>query len=363
MLKHWVSPKSGAEFRGFNDLKMDLFGKSIQFFTGKEDNIKNQHIGLVGLDEINSERLREALYKMSFPWNDKKVIDLGNLRNSDPSFAIQFLRELTQGGIIPIVIGKHTNTTKILFEAFAESIPNANMVWLQEAIPQCHSEDQYWPKIFQDYPQRINQLGLIGSQSHFRSSSENKLLRRIPYEEIRLGKLRKQMNYAEPILRDADFVSIDAAVLRYSEAPSQIEKSPNGLFGEELCRLARYTGISDKVRGFSIAGFDLVDDPHQITASLMAQVIWYFIDGFYNRKGDYPLKEQNLTEYLIDIKSLGTKISFWKSTLSGRWWMQLPKSENERKNILIACTYEDYLDATKSEIPERLIKAIDSIRS
>jgi len=361
MLKHWVSSNYGAQFSSFDDLKSDQFGNSIHFFSGNEEKLDTRHIGLIGLDKKNADLVREKLFELSHPWAEKRVIDLGNLRNEDPSFAIQCLKELKEGGIIPIIIGKDHNTSKILFEANTPKQTLSNPVWIQEKLD--NLELDYWNNLVSKSYSRFNTLGILGTQAHFRHLSENQLLENIPIEELRLGALRDNGSLAEPILRDADFVSIDANVLKFNEAPAQFSKSPNGFFGEELCQLSRYAGISDRIKGLSISGFDLTEDKHDITSSIMAQVIWYFVDGFINRKGDYPLKEQNLTEYLVDFKAINTKISFWKSTLSGRWWIQLPKNNVGDKNMLIACTYEDYLSATQEEIPERLIKVLDGIRS
>ncbi len=360
MLKHWLSSDKGAQFSSFDGLKFDQFGKSIHFFSGEEEKLEERHIGIIGLDKKNANAIRQKLFSLSHPWAEKRIIDFGNLRNEDPSFAIQCLRELKAGGIIPILIGKNHLAGKILFEAFTPDQNVTNAVWIQEKLS--YLKEDYWINLVNKSYSRINTLGILGSQAHFRHSHENELLKNIPFQEIRLGALRENINLAEPILRDADIASIDANALRHSEAPCQIIKSPNGFYGEELCHLSRYAGISDRLKGLSLTGFDLSEDKHNITTAILAQTIWYFIDGFINRKGDYPLKEQNLTEYLVDFKALDTKISFWKSTLSGRWWIQLPKEKTGEKNMLIACTYEDYLEATNEDIPERLIKVMDGLR-
>lgn len=361
MLKHWLSPKMGKEIKGYSSLSDNQFGRSIDFFSEKNNNLQNIRIGIVGLDVINADKIRETLVGLSYPWPKKTILDFGNLRKSDSSFAIPFLKELSRSGIIPILIGKGEETFKTIFESISEKDKSSNLVWIQENFEQKEGDNTFWTTILSKNSYRLNSLGIIGSQSHFRTNK--KLAANIAFEEIRLGKLRQNMALIEPAMRDADIVSIDANVIRYSEAQAQISKSPNGLFGEELCRISRYAGISDRVKGLSISGFDLSADEHQLTAQLIAQGIWYFIDGIMNRKGDYPFDEQNLTEYLVDVKQMSVKISFWKSTLSGRWWIQLPKSNSAEKTKMLACTYEDYLEATRGDIPERLIKALGNITS
>jgi formiminoglutamase len=56
---------------------------------------------------------------------------------------------------------------------------------------------------------------------------------------------------------------------------------------------------------------------------------------------------------------LNYQLTFWKSTKSGRWWMQVPmktKRQHERHR-LVPCSYQDYQSACREELPERLMQA------
>ena len=56
---------------------------------------------------------------------------------------------------------------------------------------------------------------------------------------LRVGKIREHIFEAEPLLREAAMVTFNINAIRYSDAPAQLEPSPNGLFGDEACGLAR----------------------------------------------------------------------------------------------------------------------------
>ena len=71
------------------------------------------------------------------------------------------------------------------------------------------------------------------------------------FDALRLG-VSKDLKILEPIMRDADIVSVDIGALRFSEAPANKNTSPNGFYGEEICTISRYAGISDKVTSFGI---------------------------------------------------------------------------------------------------------------
>jgi len=193
MLKNWLSPQSSSQFSSFANLKSDQFGKSIHFFSGNEEKLDKRHIGIIGLDKDNADSIREKLYTLAHPWQEKRILDLGNLRNEDPSFAIQCLKELKAGGIIPIIIGKNQHVAKVLFEAFTPEQSDSNAVWIQEKLE--FLANDYWSNLIQNSYSRINTLGILGTQSHFRHYSETKALENIPFEEIRLGALRSNIDY------------------------------------------------------------------------------------------------------------------------------------------------------------------------
>jgi hypothetical protein len=85
-------------------------------------------------------------------------------------------------------------------------------------------------------------------------------------------------------------------------------------------------------------------------------MIWYFIDGYYNRKKDFPLNPKS--QYLIyktSLKHEDHEVIFVKSKKSDRWWMQVPYpsggSANERFH-LVPCRYDDYQTAVSGEMPD-----------
>ena len=151
------------------------------------------------------------------------------------------------------------------------------------------------------------------------------------------------------------------SALKYTDFPSQIPKSPSGFFLEEICQLSRYAGLSDTLKGFSISGFDFKHLNNQIDDQALAQIIWYFLDGFNNKKGDFPVNFDGMIEYLVEVKDHQELLTFWKSNRSGRWWVQIEKANasDEKINLrLIPVSYQDYLDACEGELSARVLKAL-----
>ena len=161
-------------------------------------------------------------------------------------------------------------------------------------------------------------------------------------------------------MRDADIVSIDIGSIKQSDAPANNNASPNGFYGEEICAISRYAGISDKVSSFGIYEYNSKFDNNHQTAHLIAQMVWYFIEGVNFRAKDYPFCTKKSYQKFIVLVENDNPINFYKSDKSGRWWMEINISTNNKykRHALIPCTYQDYLEAIEQKIPERWYKAL-----
>ena len=131
---------------------------------------------------------------------------------------------------------------------------------------------------------------------------------------------------------------------------------PNGIDSRTVCALSRYAGISDRL---SMVGFfDLKNIA--VFHKLLAQVVWYFIEGVECRFDEYPvLTSEGFKKYTVAMSD--RELIFYKSEKSKRWWMEMTNEsylDNKKPaNTLLSCTHQDYLDACKDELPERWWKA------
>jgi len=207
---------------------------------------------------------------------------------------------------------------------------------------------------------KLFHLSLLGIQGHFLAPSQFDWLEKQGFDVLRLGSLREDITQAEPLLRDADLLAFHLSALKMSEAPAVKCATPNGLYAEEACQLARYAGMSDKLSAFALFGLNPTLDRTNQTAQLAAQIIWYFVEGVSRRVKDYPYSTSHMTEYVVPLPQKKLLLSFWKSEKSGRWWMQVPlhTQQAEKRHRLIPCTYQDYLDAGSGELPDSIWKWI-----
>jgi formiminoglutamase len=90
-------------------------------------------------------------------------------------------------------------------------------------------------------------------------------------------------------------------------------------------------------------------------------MIWYFIEGFYHRKQETNFKSNDFLKYVVSMPVEPETISFYKSKLTEKWWMEVSLSRAGAKysrNSIVPCSYADYQTATKGELPERYINAL-----
>jgi hypothetical protein len=142
------------------------------------------------------------------------------------------------------------------------------------------------------------------------------------FEAYRLGELSNNIRYVEPVLRDANIVTLDLKSIRSSEVSSKQKFSPNGFSGKEICAISRYAGISNKVSSFGIYEYiPSVED--EATEMLIAQILWYFIEGVNCRVMDSNFyNEDDFQKYTVLIDD--QELVFLKSVKSSRWWVEIP---------------------------------------
>jgi len=320
---------------------------------------------------------RSYFYKLYKGIGFDNIIDLGNIKPgnslSDTYFAVtETVSQLMKNGVIPIIIGGSKDLAYANFLAYEKLEQTVNHTSIDSAFNIGDSSQEinsknFLSKIVLHQPNYLFNFSNIGYQSYFVSRNEVNLIDSLFFDTYRLGMVRVDIRENEPIIRNADFVSFDISSIRQSEAPACAGATPNGLFGDEACQLARYAGMSDKLTSIGFYEVNPTLDFHGQTSHLLAQMIWYFMDGVFNRKQDFPAC--NKTEYIkytVAMEEQKTDITFYKSEKSDRWFMDVPypnakKSKYER-HLLVPCSYNDYLVACNNEIPDRWVQTLKKLR-
>ena len=360
MLENWLQPLDGKLIS--NSYDEGKFGSHLQLYLDELPNLKKTKIAIIGIGEEEANQVRKALYQMTFPFPKIKVADLGNLRKEENGFITQLLRELIEGDICPIIIGHDGRFTQAQFLAHHASQPSVSVVEVKERIayhPKKSELDGFYLNSILEGEYRLFHFSTLGSQSHFVEESVYAFLEKNSFDYVRLGKAKANLAGLEPFIRDADMMSFHISALKAADAPAVENPSPSGFLSEEACQIARYAGMNDKLTSIGFYGYCPQLGQNDLTAQTVSQLIWYFIDGFNNRQKDFPASMNQLVEYIVDLKDFDHQLTFWKSNKTGRWWLQVPVKTKRKlqRHRLIPCSYDDYLTASKGDLPSRLLNA------
>ncbi|MEP5338103.1 MAG: formimidoylglutamase [Algibacter sp.] len=344
----------------------DLDGVQIAVLGVLENRNDVDYIG----EEFQLDEIRKSLYAL-YPgsWNTV-IADLGDINKgetvSDTYFALRETIEiLVKKKIIPIILGGTQDLTYANYRAYDDLIPMVNIVNVDCKFDLGDSakpikSNSFVGKIILDEPYNLFSYANIGYQTYFNSQEEIDLMEKLFFETYRLGKVSNDIKIVEPVLRDANIVSLDLKSVKGAEVSLKQKFSPNGLDGKEICAISRYAGISNKVSSFGIYEYKLSKDD-EISSMLISQIIWYFIEGVNYRVKDDDFSDENSYQKYITLVE-AEELVFYKSVKTGRWWIEIPflseVNNKLKRHTLLPCMHQDYVDACNNKVPDRWYKAL-----
>jgi arginase family enzyme len=366
-----------------NELMSSLIlGNKIQIHTSEHGipDLDTTKIVIIGIpenrnstdylgDELNLNEIRKSLYNL-YPGNwSTEIADLGNLilgENFEQTYGriISMLSILFEKNIIPIIIGGSHDLLYANYRAYDSFKSTVNIVNIDSNFDIGDSAKpinnlSYLGKIILDQPHNLFNYSNLGYQTYHNSQEEIDLMENLYFESYRLGEVCSNIRLSEPVMRDADIVSVDLKSVRASELSSRQKFSPNGFDGKEICALSRYAGISNKVSSFGIYEYKSSNED-EITEMLISQIIWYFIEGVNCRIQDSDFQnDEDYNKFTVIVDEY--ELVFYQNKITSRWWIEIivDGSNNKLKqNTLLPCTLDDYEVAKNGMIPERWFKAI-----
>jgi len=277
---------------------------------------------------------------------------------------------LIKENVFPVIIGGSSALIPAIDRAFTSLNTPYTLVAVDPRIDYSNTPGTvdslgYLNKITSDRRSTFRQYINIGYQTYLNDQQVLNRFEKRHSELLRIGDVRQAVYLTEPLFRDSDAAVFDISAVRQSDAPGTAIPSPNGFYGEEICLLSRYAGISDNLKVFGL--FDVnpgLDIRHQ-TTGLAAQILWFFLEGFSQKQYETPELSNSNTgrfiKYHVRITGLEEDLIFVKSNLTERWWIELPGENNT--NIYIACSHDDYLKANRNEVPDKWVKASNRLKS
>lgn len=324
------------------------------------------------------DSVRRYFYKLQKPATNggPKVVDLGNIlpgaTEEDTAFALRtVVTELIKRSVIPVIIGGSQDLTYVNYAAYEHLEQTVNIVSVDPTFDLGDVDDElnsrsWLSKIILHKPNFLFNYGNIGYQTYFVNARMTDLMSKMFFDVHRLGVLRDDLKEIEPLVRDADILSFDISAIRQSDAPGNANATPNGFYGEEACQICRYAGMSDKLSSIGFYEFNPLMDHNGQTAHLIAQMVWYFVEGYGHRKQDFPIGDKkDYLKYRVHLPEVEHELIFYKSDKTDRWWMEVPYPQNQRvryeRHHMVPCSYNDYQTACKEEMPDKWWRAFSKL--
>ena len=376
----FLSPVNDELLEETRPLNAQTIGAQIKLHTERSGipELEGVHVAIFGVrenrralrrDEVPEfSELRRSFYEL-YPGNWRlNLADLGDINAGataeDTYFAVQNLVEnLIKQDIIPVILGGSQDLVYAQYRAYDNLDQMVNLVNIDRKFDlgdaeKMISNESFVGKIVVDQPYNLFNYSTVGYQTYFNSQEEIELMERLFFEAYRLGEVASDLSLMEPIFRSANLVSLDLGAIDSTSLNSSYFSSPNGFNGREICGLARYAGISDKVSSFGV--YEYQNRLGSLSNTLVAQIIWYFIEGVNYRTNENTISAKNeFIRYQVPIDD--EILVFFKSPVSGRWWIEIPFLSNMntklKRHTLLPCSEEDYLEACNQVIPERWYKA------
>ena len=360
------------------DVKKNTIGSICEIYNTNFPDWESSDIVLISVDEnlgltelpsleSNHIKIRQQLYDYHLAKGNKlKMADLGIIKRgastSDTYAALEDITaEIQKKGKLLLILGGTQDLTYANYLGYKKLEQTINVTCVDQKIDlEMGSEAPISSNNFINHlltfqPSFLFNFSILGCQQYYISEEQLNLFDELYFDYLRLGELNNNIKLAEPYLRNSDIISLDMSSIRRAEFSGANENGPNGFFANEICQIAKYAGISDKLSSFGTYNFSKILDDHEV--ELAAQIFYFIIDGFCHRKKDYPIgTKKNHVKYAVFHEELNHNLVFHKSPKSQRWWLEVPypplKDFKFERHNLVPCNYEDYLTAQKGLIPD-----------
>ena len=352
----------GSVTAAFNSSFPDWESSDIVFFTVHE----NRGASVYDANDLDHSSIRQKLY--DFKWEgDLKITDLGILQSGSKikdtySALAEITFEVQKKGKLLLILGGSQDLTYANYAGYEKLEQPINLSCIDHSFDVAlEKKEQISSSNFINHlilykPSLLFNFSILGCQQYYVGNEDIRFFDELYFDYLRLGELQNAIAKSEPILRNTDLLSVDLSSIRFSDFNGSKFSAANGFFGNEMCQMMKYAGISDKIS--SIGLYNLKSgNLRDVDCELIGQLLFFAILGYSLRKKDYPYgNKKELIKYSVFHEDTKHDLVFHKSAKSDRWWLEVPypptKDFKFERHHLIPCNYEDYEIAQNGVIPD-----------
>lgn len=300
--------------------------------------------------------IRREFYKLSQLDFDIPIIDLGDLvSGKTPQDSHYILQEVLsvchQKGAIPVIVGGSNDLAFSLFSALNYHQQDINYTQISNLVSLKQDEEihesTFLSKILGSKNFSVKNYHHLGYQKHLNEMDSVNLIKEVQFDIIRLAEMMNSTEKTEPYFRKADLVTINCdAIETFSEAFS-MNPQVNGLNRREICAYMKEIGLSEKLKSVGIFNYNIYSDS-QLNHQLLAQMLWYLIEGI-NIQRSHP-KEKSYETFFVLIKD--EQYAFKRDVFSNLWYF----GEDENIDNCIPCSRSDFDEAKRGFLSPRFTR-------
>ena len=370
----------------FDDYNNSQLGSLIDVYTqGEFPNLSEADVVIFSIKEtrglkfqskeLNFDEIRYQLYSLFQGQNRLRIADLGDLKigasQSDTyQLLADVLQECNERGLFALFIGGSQDCTIGQYKSFVQKNQFCNMVSIDSRIDLGVDQEEldshsFLSHIINYQPNVLFNYSNIGFQSYLISRHELEFLNKLHFDAHRLGEIRSNLEEVEPVLRDANFISLDLSVIKMGDSPAIDDGTPNGFSSNEICQLMRYSALGHKLESLAIYNYESSKDVNKQSSKLIAQMIWCFFEGYFHKMRNITANDENLFKYHVSMHDGEYNTCFYKNKHNDKWWMEIPiihdSGHKFSSHCFVPCSYGDYKLASNGDVPERWWKAFQKI--
>jgi arginase family enzyme len=234
----------------------------------QEPDLSNIDVAILGVPESRyssrnegcnaaPDEIRKEFYKLFFWKNEVSILDLGNLmigKTVEDTYSAlsDIVAYLLDKKVVPIILGGSNDLAFANYQAYSKLEKVVNIVSVDSKFDLGNekepiSSEAYLNKMVLQQPNYLLNYSNVGYQTYLNSQTDIELMKQLFFETYRVGGLRKDMEEIEPSVRNAEMLALDISAVRQGDAPGNAHASANGFYGEEICQVALFAGLSDKL--------------------------------------------------------------------------------------------------------------------
>jgi hypothetical protein len=330
MISHWFVADEKSSIRPERLSKNSLWHK-VRFLQEQDFSFSSSDLLVISFDRLIGHVIKKNLYQFSAtPSAALQLVDCGTFAPRQPENILPLLKEIRESGAMVLLLGAPNGFA-------GHQVDHARMACI---VRESNLDDDV--NLRNSHPGALDQY--IGTQRHLVSETHLNV-----EGHLRLSDLREELNLAEPCIRDSNVMIFNCDSMSAAEAGYFTGMSASGLTTIEACQLFRYAGAAQGLYSAGIYGYSPESDDSGMMANALAQMIWYFLEGSTLREDP---EQSPLTQYHVQAKDNDYVLLFYKSELSGRWWIE---NKAGRK---VPCSYRDYRKACEEDYSELIIKSV-----